>query len=188
MHTFHSINSYSLGVYIHAKYLTSPSTRLPNTTISTPHSVSSPPTTTMRSFNMLTLLLPIFTTLPSSLAQDQAISDAESTASGNTLNTSTQAPAEATSAAQSAASSIASEAFSSALSSAASSISESVAQSPSATPTTGAAGSTKGMLFVLFWILVLPLIRGGMYANGLLDAQFAAVVGGGLAVAAGWFV
>ena len=63
-----------------------------------------------------------------------------------------------------------------------------MAQSPSATPTTGAAGSTKGMLFVLFWILVLPLIRCGMYANGLLDAQFAAVVGGGLAVAAGWFV
>jgi hypothetical protein len=145
-----------------------------------PHPVTSPHTTTMRSFNMLTLLLPIFTTLPSSLA--------ESTASGNTPNTSTQAPAEATSAAQSAASSIASEAFSSALSSAASSISERVAQSPSATPTTGAAGSTKGMLFVLFWILVLPLIRGGMYANGLLDAQFAAVVGGGLAVAAGWFV
>jgi len=27
-----------------------------------------------------------------------------------------------------------------------------------------------------------------MYANGLLDAQFAAVIGGGLAVAAGWFV
>jgi hypothetical protein len=68
-----------------------------------------------------------------------------------------------------------------------------VAQSPSATPTTGAAGSTKGMLFFLFfllllWILVLRMIRAGMYANGLLDAQFAAVIGGGLAVAAGWFV
>jgi hypothetical protein len=38
------------------------------------------------------------------------------------------------------------------LSSAASSISERVAQSPSATPTTGAAGSTKGMLFFLFFL------------------------------------
>jgi hypothetical protein len=27
-----------------------------------------------------------------------------------------------------------------------------------------------------------------MYANGLSDAQLAAVIGGGLAVAAGWFV
>lgn len=152
MHTFYSINSCSLSEYIHAKYLTSPSTRPPTLPSQHPHPVSSPPTTTMRSFNMLTLLLPIFTTLPSSLAQDQAISDAESTASGNTLNTSTQAPAEATSAAQSAASSIASEAFSSALSSAASSISERVAQSPSATPTTGAAGSTKGMLFFLVFL------------------------------------
>ena len=43
-------------------------------------------------------------------------------------------------------------------------------------------------LFFLLWILVLRVIRAGMYANGLLDAQFAAVVGGGLAVAAGWFV
>lgn len=43
-------------------------------------------------------------------------------------------------------------------------------------------------LFPLLWILVLRVIRAGMYANGLLDAQFAAVIGGGLAVAAGWFV
>ena len=44
------------------------------------------------------------------------------------------------------------------------------------------------LFFFLLWILVLRLIRAGMYANGLLDAQFAAVIGGGLAVAAGWFV
>ena len=43
-------------------------------------------------------------------------------------------------------------------------------------------------LFFLLWILVLRLIRAGTYANGLLDVQFAAVIGGGLAVAAGWFV
>lgn len=101
----------------------------------------------MRPFNMLTLLLPLLTTLPFTLAQDQAISEAETTASGNPLNISTQAPAEATSAAQSLASAIAPEAFSLAFSSAASSISERAAESPSPTATTGAAAPTNGKVF-----------------------------------------
>lgn len=113
---------------------------------------------TMRSFILLSLLLSLFTTL--TLAQDQAISDAETTASGNTLNTSTQAPAEATSAAQSVASSIASEVFSSALSSAASSISERVAESPSATATEGAAAPTKGT-----FLLIKRIDSLGIHAN-----------------------